>query len=174
MRRKLPAYGRQLLERRRAGDHPLDVSLCFGSLWRFAPPPKVAVMPSEFVPGAFDWSVLAGLCVTVFTQAEIDWQPNVVTNHLGALHSAHFAVLCAELAEADAFVVVDLPIFVEGKGQRRREFLLDMTKRLAGTSATAADRLAWPSWWSDALQKKQEAAAAGYLYDIDRAHGTRK
>lgn len=172
MRKRLPAYGKDLRERRRNGDHPLDVNLCFGTFWRM-PAPKVAVMPHEFVPGAYDWSMLTGLCVTVFVQAEVDWHPNVVTNHVGALHAAHFAVLCAELTEAGAFVMVDLPTPTSAI-QRRRELLLDMTKRLSDHHSADSDRPTWPSWWSDALQKKQEAAAAGYLHDIEKARATAK
>lgn len=173
-RLKLPAYGKKLLEARRAGNHPLDVNLCFGSLWRCVPEPKVAVMPSDFVPGIYNWTVLTGLCVTVFVQAVLEWRANIIANHLGALHTAYFAMMCVELTKADAFVIVRAPMLENGRMESRRELLLDMTLRLAGGGVTPENRPAWPSWWSDSLQKKQEMAAAVHLHDIERARGREK
>jgi hypothetical protein len=75
-RLKLPAYGKQLLNARRLGQHPLVVHVIYGEEWRpgercgaeceGAEHPRLAVRPSEFQPWTIDWHVVTGCKVVVF------------------------------------------------------------------------------------------------------------
>jgi hypothetical protein len=64
-RLKLPAYGKRLLEERRAGNHPLEVTLVYGDKWWDFEQPKLCIKPDEFEPGKYDFSVCAGIHVIV-------------------------------------------------------------------------------------------------------------
>lgn len=69
MRLKLPAYGRELLQQREAGQHPARVVVIYGDDWR---PPneqdRRVCVGSDYAPGVYDWSLLAGLPVTLLTR----------------------------------------------------------------------------------------------------------
>jgi hypothetical protein len=74
---KLPAYGRALMNRRYAGWHPLYVRVIYGEDWELIRDDwftdihaYVAVRPSDYQPGRFDWRCAAGSAVTVFDQAK--------------------------------------------------------------------------------------------------------
>jgi len=64
----MPAYAKALLDRRRAGDHPLTVNVVLGNAWWAVKEPKICVKPEDYAPGVFDWRVVAGLRVVVFDE----------------------------------------------------------------------------------------------------------
>jgi hypothetical protein len=74
-RLRLPAYGKALMEARRAGNHPAVVHVLFCEDWRHKPRceegcgadhPRLAVKPSEFAAGTLDWRLVTGSLVAVF------------------------------------------------------------------------------------------------------------
>jgi hypothetical protein len=59
----LPAYGRALLERRRAGDHPDLVYVIIGDDWGRLPIDAHVCIKPDRAPGTTDWLPLAGVAV---------------------------------------------------------------------------------------------------------------
>jgi len=79
LRLKLPAYGKQLLNDRRLGRHPLVVHVIYDEDWRFGEQceegcetltdlahARLAVKPSEFAPWVYDWHAVTGCYVALF------------------------------------------------------------------------------------------------------------
>src|SRR3954470_23461983 len=97
-RLKLPAYGKRLLEERRAGKHPLEVTLVYGDRWSKGKDPRVCISPEEYAPAQYDFCMLAGTRVLVLDQlnAGADW-------------NGKFYDLLHELAIAGALVIVETP-----------------------------------------------------------------
>jgi hypothetical protein len=71
---RLPAHARALLDDRLKGKHPPHVKLMFGPriVRRREGEAMVSVIADEYVPGAFDWTVLAGVIVTIIDWAQSD------------------------------------------------------------------------------------------------------
>src|SRR5690348_12538483 len=95
-RLRLPAYGKQLLNERRLGRHPLVVHVVYGETMHHGtscdldclggfgpeklpkppasvqgdPHPHLWVKPSEFKPFTIDWHVVTGCAVCVFDLRE--------------------------------------------------------------------------------------------------------
>lgn len=157
-RRKLPAYGKQLLDARRAGKHPQSVTLVYGDKWWEVSTRKICVKPSDYVPGAMDWRIVAGLQVVVIDQEMgiADFDLSVNPPRFGK-----FYALLGELAAMDAFVVVrysDGDAWVE----RHADELAHAGRYVAG------GRFRWPQWWSDDHQRRFMAAADGWTADMGR------
>lgn len=152
LRKKLPAYGRQLLQLRRCGEHPSAINVVYGERWRDVVWPKVCVLPAKYVPGTVDWRVVAGVKAVVCDLAAGLADFNVEGNRYGPLYS-----LIGELVEIGAYVVVRFP--ENGKW-----------------SEETADALAyacrwnqqWPAWWSDVLDRRHRIALSGCLDDMRR------
>lgn len=124
VRKKLPAYAKPLLLNRTGGFHPARALLVFGDDWRLPNTTKkneaaaradgvtpytkewlqrcgwpcLAVRPAEFVRGALDWRLLAGLWVHVLDQTPGEWLPD-----------APRFWLAAEIAEFAADVELEYP-----------------------------------------------------------------
>lgn len=149
-RKRLPAYGRDLLAERRAGRHPASVTVVYGEQFWKVPGAKLAVKPSEYVPGTLDWRVVAGVRCLVMDldcgAAEVSGDPPVF---------GKFYALLAELAAARAYVEVEGPAF---DGRRDLESIAASWRY-----ATVPSR--WPVWWSDALDALQAQAFLGVMDD---------
>lgn len=71
---RLPAFGRELLELRRAGKHPRDIRFVLGGDWGLPeePHPMLALRPGEYRIGRLDTSVVAGCWVWVYMDKAAD------------------------------------------------------------------------------------------------------
>jgi len=99
---RLPPYGRQLLERRRAGDHPPRALVLWVEAWPREVPEAALVMPAEeFAPGVFDWRPVAGLPVRVECMG--DWCAPGLASLVAELLQAAAPVVVAGQAEPDLF-----------------------------------------------------------------------
>jgi hypothetical protein len=137
-RKKLPAYGKQLLADRRAGRHPSILRVVYGDDWS-VPGPKVCIRPADYQPGVFDFSVAAGLYVELYDQADglcdldVHQRPPV----FGAFYD-----LVRELVEAQACVEIRAASVTREAGE------LAFTLRWWDAQAR---RFHWPRWWGDEL-----------------------
>jgi len=134
-RLKLPAYGKQLLNARRLGQHPLVVHVVYGEEWGSGERcgdgceehPRLAVKPSEFQPWTIDWHVITGCKVVVF---EAD---------LGLYRTKNFYELMGELGRfagpVDVFAGIPMHLVA-------REFM-----KMYGT---------WPAWWPMETERLNE------------------
>lgn len=152
LRKKLPAFGRVLLQARRQGQHPQEVTVVYGEHWRGVPVPKVCVTPLDYQPGKFDWRVIAGVKVILIDLGKGLSDFNIEANQFGFFYS-----LIAELVAMDAYVVVRYP--------ERGQWAEQEADSLAFVCRWARK---WPSWWSDDLDRRQKAAFFGYMDDMER------
>lgn len=67
-RRRLPPFGKALLEHRRAGEHPLRAWLLVGGKWSQRPEDAVC-LPPDWRPGSVDWSPVSALWVGVVVRS---------------------------------------------------------------------------------------------------------
>jgi hypothetical protein len=156
-RLKLPAYGKQLLERRRAGDHPLEVAFILGEDWRDGQEPRLCINPQDYEPGRYDFRVVAGTRVLVLDQAlgagECDENARPPT-------FGKFYDLIGELAEFAAVVEIEWPL---RSGWMRREI-----QEMAWTARwydPSIRRMIWPRWWSDERNTAYSDRFEPWIYD---------
>lgn len=149
IRKVLPPYGRPLLQARRQGVHPRVVGVVFGDDWRGAQRPFLAVSPARFVPGRYDWRVVAGVNVVLFDRA-------------GAVAGGDcqddFFALIGELVDADAYVELRYP-------QGGQWVTLDPGLWAYDHRINDPQRR-WPVWWSDAREARHSAAQLGVMTDM--------
>lgn len=158
--RRLPAYGKQLLERRRAGDHPLEVALIYGQDWwqNVHDLPRLAIAPEEYEPGRFDFRMVAGLKVTLIDQVA----GGLINMRLRAPNRfGIFYELVRELAEADAYVEVIWPAWCD----RLPAAAMHLAWFGRATMARALGQYCWPDWWSEALDRKQSKRFIAWCQD---------
>lgn len=164
-RLKLPPYGRQLLERRRAGDHPLEVALIYGHDWRadVGGVPRVALNPEDYVPGKYDFGFLAGLRVTIHDQDlnADECNPTTTPPTYGKFYD-----LIAEVAKFVACLDLRWPARSGWPPREAAEFA-----RCCRWHDHAAGRMQWPRWWSDALAAEYTRRWPAWLEDSAIAHG---
>lgn len=153
LRKVQPAYGRQLLERRRFGEHPPVINVVYGERWRDVSWPKVAVLPAKYRPGAVDWRVVAGVKALVFDLAAGLADFDVAAGHYGPLYT-----LLGELVAIGAYVAVRYP-----------EYGRWVEQDVDSLAFACRWRRQWPSWWSDDLDQRQKSALSGWLADQERA-----
>jgi hypothetical protein len=151
LRRVLPAFGKRLLEQRRNGEHPEQITVVYGDNWRGVPAPKLALRPLQYQPGLVDWHVVAGVKVVLLDRAQGVSDFDVLSGCFGK-----FFTLIAELADAHAYVVVRYP---DGNQWSEQD--------AAQLAYSCRNLDAWPSWWSDARAALQEASFDVYLSDAD-------
>lgn len=157
LRRQLPPFGRGLLQARRQGRHPHEVWVVYGEDWRGAQRPFLAVRPRQFVPGRFDWRMVAGVKVVLIDRAAAVAGCNVETGEFG-----DFFELAGELVDARAYVEV--------RHVRDRAWVDEDLGMLAWACRRAeGGRMNWPCWWSDARAALQSAACDGWLADLGRS-----
>jgi hypothetical protein len=152
LRKRLPAFGRLLLQARRCGEHPSEITVVYGDQWRAVSAPKVCVRPAEYVPGQVDWRVVAGVKVFALDLGDGLGDFDVQANRYGPFYS-----LIAELVAMDAYVVVR---YAESGQWREQE-----ADALAYACRWARR---WPYWWSDDLERRQRAAFHGWMGDLER------
>ena len=142
---KLPAYGKQLLLRRRTGEHPLEVALILGRDWRadVGEIPILAINPEDYAPGKFDFHVVAGLRVVVHDQ---DMHAEECDDYVRPPAFGVFYDLLTELARSAAGVYIRWPEKLGWEEQEVR-WLARQWQRWD----RAASRMQWPRWWSDEL-----------------------
>ncbi len=136
-----PAYGKLLLEARRAGVRIVDVAVVVGYDW--APPsggrPRLALKPEDYAPGTVDWRCVAGLAVAV---------------HLSdGRYLETVKPLLAEVARLapEVDIVTPWPLV--------REFGCRCPASVLAWCDRAPDeqgRLQWPSWWPGELERDHE------------------
>jgi hypothetical protein len=153
-RRKLPAYGKALLDARRGGWHPHAVSLIYGNNWRGEAPDQapLCIKPEEFELDLYDWRLVAGLHVTVVDQDGWlggDWDRTTEPHQYGK-----FYFLLRELADAHAYVTV-----------RCGAVTADVDEIAVTCRWFDGKRMCWPAWWSDALHQMHRAAVSGWAND---------
>lgn len=155
-RRQFPPYGAALMDRRRRGDHPLCVHLIYGYKWRaevecwWAPivagmHPVLAVKPSEYEPGRYDWSLVTGLQVCVFDQdgAASPWV-DLNDGPPPQWWHARLYALIGELAQFAADVEIYSPLAFGKERWSAHEL---------ARQATAKNRGQRPHWWSAETQQ---------------------
>ena len=152
----LPAYAKQLLADRRAGRHPLEVTLIYGNDWQAGDAPRLALKPEDYEPGKFDFHMIAGEKITVLDQVRGAYEFTQATPP----SFGKFYDLLRELAACDAYVVVDWPM---------NELHLDAEMLAYGWRwfDPVEQRMRWPLWWSDVLSAKHRRRVA--LWWQDRA-----
>lgn len=159
VRKKMPAYAKPLYLNRVGGFHPARALLVFGDDWRLPNEtrkneaaaradgltpytkewlercgwPCMAVRPGEFMRGAIDWRVLAGLWVHVIDQSPGEWLPD----------SARFW-LAAEIAEFAADVELEYPDC---------DWSISSVAYWFRTSHPTLPFGFVPDWWSEKLQE---------------------
>lgn len=135
---KLPAYGRALVDARRAGNHPERVAFVFGDDWR-APQPRLALRPDDYERGKYDLRPVAGVPVDLHQRSE---------------EHGKFLELAGELARwaAEVRLHVPYPLFI---GQREAQPTIVDVRELAWCSRELADgRSRWPAWWSEEIDRQ--------------------
>lgn len=149
-RPKPPAYARALLQERREGRHPRQITLVYGNDWRAGDAPRICLKPADYEPGRFDFRVVAGCKVIVLDQemgaAELDRY--VRPTKWGKAYD-----LFGELAAAGAYVEVAWP---ERSGWP--SVTLDAL-------AAGFDGRQRPPWWSEEREQRHQAAQIGWLED---------
>ena len=145
---KLPAYGKRLLDERRAGKHPLEVTLVYGDDWYVGKLPRICIKPDEFEPAKYDFRMLAGLRVNVFDE-------------FGLALKAEGKVfdLLGELGQIAAAVWVRWPLRF---GQAEIEMTdIALRQRIDGV---------WPHWWNAEVDQKYLARFDAWFADLMAAH----
>lgn len=158
-RLKLPAYGKALLQRRRADDHPLCVHLVIGDDWR-APVkcswqmpgevhPLLAIKPDDCRAGVFDWRPVAGLNVVLLDQAELalDFQ-NPDAAHARNWGHGPFYFLLGEIA----LLAADIEIIGSYSMYSLSAFRIAYSLRDSRLKQDPEKNNGWPSWWSDEIE----------------------
>ena len=151
LRPKLPAYGKALLQARRMGQHPREITVVYGDNWRGVKLPRLGVRPLQYVPGQMDWRVVAGVKVTLLDRAQALTEFDIEANRFGK-----FYTLIGELAAMDAYVVCAYP---DGNEWRYQD-----AEQLAYACRNGR---AWPRWWSDDLDARQRRAYLTYIDDME-------
>ncbi len=142
-RLKVPAYGKRLLDDRRAGKHPLEVTLVYGDDWLAGRPPRICIKPDEFEPEKYDFHLFAGLRVNVrdeFGLALAD--DDKVFN------------LLLEVAQFAALVWIGWPKALGEPAMELSEF------------AYACYRSGRRQWWSDDQDRAYRARFDGWFADL--------
>lgn len=155
--KKLPAYARKLLSRRRGGSAGIVVDLVFGSDWTRPPPDwrcrqtggtdLLAVSPADYLPGVYDLRVCAGMHVFLADRAE-PWH----------VHDDYpsWMWLAGEVATVAACVwwrSTD-PVYANQRDPRVDWELID--------TLAAAYYLdgGWPAWWPPHMRMAHDRRAA--------------
>lgn len=143
-KKRMPAYGKALLERRRAGDHPLTVNVVLGNAWWKVKEPKICVKPEDYAPGVFDWRVVAGVRALVVANDAF---------RAGG-DAAKVGDLLGELADHAA--VVDLWC---GDGAAVSADVYAWGERKLGK---------WPEWWNAERDRRMIAGRNAWFGDVAR------
>lgn len=154
-RLKLPAYGKQLLLDRRAGKHPLTVTLVYGDRWYEGKNPKICIKPEDYQPGQYDFRVVAGVQVIVIDQlvgaSECDEKPRPPT-------FGKFYDLLSELAAADGWLYIEWPKTAGWPAIEATQLARNARWRTGDGSAEQ-----WPRWWNDELEARQQRRRTQWL-----------
>lgn len=168
-RRKLPAYGKQLLNARRAGDHPLCVHLIFGRDWKAATRcawahlpgahPLLCVHPVDYAPGMYDFRAVTAVMVALFDQdalaGECPWRGDQAD--FGRLYD-----LAGELARYAAGVDI------HSLWERPRD-----AREIAHAWRAHAERNnpeknhGWPRWWSEDIERDHTRRRFAWLGSLE-------
>lgn len=128
---KLPAYGKSLLQARRAGQHPPVVTVIYGLHWDSdGNVTKLAVKPGEAL--GRDWRCIAGLPI----ELEDRFLDGEDTEQLR---------LAGEIAREAALVMM-------ARGAAGR-YPVHVHAFLSRRWNAAARLMEWPAWWSEEIEK---------------------
>src|SRR3990172_9339507 len=143
---KLPAFGKSLLAARFQGGHPDLIQVIYGDDWApaRADAPLLAVKPSQFAPGIYDWRCVAGIPGEVHHRAA---EPEL-------FERAAIGFVAAELAEWSPCV----ELLFSG-GQRCDAGVLAFACRSGGV---------WPAWWSERLEAEYGKRQETYYAELHR------
>ena len=165
--KRLPPFGRRLLDRRRQGDHPLEVVLVYGERWwpgkKYEALPRVAVRPSEYVPGTIDWRMLAGLHVIVVDRAEGLGEWVGVPERDCDDAWGRFYYLLGEISDYAARVTV----VAEGATDTTPDALAYANRWRAPYAVV----MQWPAWWSAKREQALQARFLPWMHDFAQARG---
>ncbi|HJT63099.1 MAG TPA: hypothetical protein VJ797_15625 [Burkholderiales bacterium] len=150
-RLKLPAYGKALMNARRAGDHPLVVHVIYGEKW-FEEPlclwqcagachPKLCLKPAEYAPGIYDFRCVTGLEVALFDQPAASVMP-----------ADKIFDLIGEIGRWAA----DIHVHVEGDELPPSASRLALCQRNFRHVNDPEHNHGWPRWWSAEIEQVNE------------------
>lgn len=157
-RLKLPAYGKQLLAARRAGDDPLVVHVIYGENWRDEPTclwqckgaahAKICLKPADYQPGLYDFHLVTGLQVALFDQPRASFaEDDKIFDLIG------------EIGRWSA----DLHVYVAGEEWPPSASRLAHGRRNYRHVHDAAANHGWPRWWSNEIEQLNEQRRQDWL-----------
>lgn len=161
IRRRLPAYGARLRDRRRRGELPLCVHLVYGYQWRaelkcafgYLPPlphPVLALKPEDYVPGEFDFTMVMGLQVCLFDQVGEAAYYDDIDRGPAQPHRSRLWWLLGELAAVAADIDLVSPVL----GERWRAVELARFIQPNTLTGRRTSDAGWPFWWSQDIEEK--------------------
>jgi len=149
-----PGIARKLLRARERGDHPARVWVLYGEDYGKASAPAIAV-GTDYAPGRYDWSVLAGVPVHIALRADTEYGLR----------------LAAEIGELAATVILHWISDPDEYLTQRRQF---GQVELSEAMAAERDRLgSWPEYWSEQYQNgyitRREQYRAALILDVEHS-----
>lgn len=159
-RKKLPAFGAALRDRRRCGDHPPCVHLIYGYKWRAAPScgawahvidgahPELALKPDDYAPGLYDFGIVAGVQVCVFDQMHESFYHDDPVFGPQRPERFRFWWLIGELAAVAADVEIHQAPGPLDMVTTWSAFELAKWRRRHYLDSGVSVNDGWPSWWS--------------------------
>jgi hypothetical protein len=177
-RLKLPAFARGLVENRRRGFHPLNVTLLYGDNWRTPSlqaklereaaqvkrlppysaqwlteigPPMLAIEPRDYAPEVYDFRCVAGCQVRVIDALDASRDCDVAAGRWGVFYD-----LMGELSDWAARALVS-PLDQDAASLAWEHRVYE------------AGRYTWPRWWSDQRQSEHDRRYVIWLGDTARA-----
>lgn len=170
-RLKLPAYGKTLLNARRADHHPLCVHVIFGRDWKAETHcawshlpgvhPLLCVHPAEYTPGQYDFRAVTAINVALFDQDALaaeyaaDGYPSL--RDFGRLYD-----LAGELARWAAYVEIHSPIWPRADYAETLAYLGRDYRHCKDPDKNHG----WPHWWSAEIQSAHERRGFAWLGTI--------
>lgn len=149
MKKKLPAYGKQLLEARRAGTHPAVIVVVFGEDWRVPGVwARLAVKAAEWSPESIDWNVTRGVSVLILDRSSNADDPYDDTG------ARKLFFMAAEIARFAGFVTLEVPepLFLGEEAGPSRVHVHEWAF-CCRTWVPGQRRWTWPAWWSEEIEK---------------------
>lgn len=149
-RPKLPAYGKALLNARRAGQHPISVMVIYGHKWFVDNnATRLAVKPEEAI--GLDWLCIADVPVVIEDRMDSD-DGNVPEQNSALLRMA------GEIAREAAQVTLKTQRLIPCEcghitpGNHR----IDIVAFLCRQWSARERRMKWPAWWSEEIELSNE------------------
>ena len=146
-REKLPAFGKALLEARRAGRHPHFVVVVYGNDWYLKGiRARLAVKPGEAL--GRDWRVVSGVQVLVLDRS------TAAEDGYDAEGNRELFFLLGEISRYAAWVRFETPEPLTTADPNDGPGRCDASDYafLCRTWRASDRRFHWPAWWSDHIE----------------------